>query len=628
MREHTYPFSAIIGQEPMKKALLLNLINPKIGGVLIYGEKGTAKSTAVRALARITDCSVVEVPLGVTEERLIGSVDVEQTMQTGKTVMEPGILKMADGNILYVDEINLLPDYLTDILLEVSGTHCNRIEREGISYSHPCDFVLVGTMNPEEGELRPHFLDRFGLSISIKGEEDAALRVQVLKNRLAYESDPEGFCKEYLPQESELRVILRNAQKKLLAVEITEEQHGKIAEMCIRAGVEGHRGDLVMEQTARTIAALAGREEVTDRDLEEAAFFALPHRQKPGMEPPPPPPPPEEQEEQPPEEPETPPDQNEQEPEQPPENDQDLKNPPPDNDPPPQNQKSQAKPQNFITGEAFRVKDFGYQADRRKHVGHGKRSRVKSGTKSGRYISAAMARTNDDLALDATIRAAAPYQRVREKNGMAITIHKDDIREKVRQRKVANLLVFVLDTSGSMGANRRMTETKGAVLSLLKDAYVKRDKIALVTFGGDRAEVALPPTSSTERGYRLLESMTVGGKTPLNDGITKGMQVIQSELRKSPDIMPLMIIITDGRGNVSIDSSKSPRKELLEIGERVGEKRVIQTMVIDIEKKGFMKMDLARSLAQEMRSTYYQIDDLRAKDLLAVIAKERNEEMI
>lgn len=628
MNQHYYPFSAIIGQEAMKKALLLNVVNPKIGGVLINGEKGTAKSTAVRALSPLIDKKIVEMPLSISEDRLVGSIDMEKTLACGAVHFEAGVLKKADQNILYVDEVNLLQDYIIDILLDVSANGMNRIEREGVSFSHQSDFILVGTMNREEGELRPHFLDRFGLYVNIQGEKDPRARVEVLKNRYAYEEDRQVFCQSFRDQETKYKALISEAKERMQRIIVTEENLQKIISLCLKANVMGHRADLVMEQTAKAIAALNGRIEINDQDIEEAAFFALMHRQNERS--------PQQQEEEQTDskepEAESEPEDNQPEPEE--DNapsDAENPNPVPDESnqsEPDDNNKEQpktGKPQteNFQIGQDFKLKDFGHQPDRRVRRGQGKRTNIRSASKSGRYIFTTMQRKNDDLALDATIRAAAPFQRQRKSNGMAINIREEDIREKVRQKKIANLLVFVVDASGSMGASQRMVETKGAIMSLLKDAYVKRDKICLVSFRGDEAQVLLPPTRSVERGYKLLENMEIGGKTPLNAGLTKGIQVIKSELKKAPDLMPMMIVITDGKGNVSLAEDKKPKAELFEIGEKIREFKQINTMVIDIEKQGMMRFGIAKELAVMMNSEYRAMDELSSDKILTMVESIR-----
>lgn len=624
MNQNYYPFSAIIGQEAMKKALLLNVVNPKIGGVLINGEKGTAKSTAVRALSPLIDKKIVEMPLSISEDRLVGSIDMEKTLEGGSVYFEEGVLKKADQNILYVDEVNLLQDYIIDILLDVSANGMNRIEREGVSFSHQSDFILVGTMNREEGELRPHFLDRFGLYVNIQGEKDPRVRVDILKNRHAYEENRQVFCQSFRDQETKFKGLISEAKERMKQIIVSEENLQKIISLCLQANVMGHRADLVMEQTAKAIAALNGRIEINDQDIEEAAFFALMHRQKERS--------PQQQEDTDSQEPEEEQQENQPEPE-----DDDApseeENPHPEQDEEKQsekddNNKEQPKPgkpqtENFEIGQDFKLKDFGHRSDRRVRRGQGKRTNSRSASKSGRYIFTTMQRKNNDLALDATIRAAAPFQGQRKSNGMAINIREEDIREKVRQKKIANLLVFVVDASGSMGANQRMVETKGAIMSLLKDAYVKRDKICLVAFRGEEAQVLLPPTRSVERGYKLLENMEIGGKTPLNAGLTKGIQVIKSELKKAPELMPMMIVITDGKGNVSLADDKKPKAELFEIGEKIREFKQINTMVIDIEKQGMMRFGIAKELAGMMNSEYRAMDELNSDKILTMVESIR-----
>lgn len=626
MNQNYYPFSAIIGQEAMKKALLLNVVNPKIGGVLINGEKGTAKSTAVRALSPLIDKKIVEMPLSISEDRLVGSIDMEKTLEGGSVYFEEGVLKKADQNILYVDEVNLLQDYIIDILLDVSANGMNRIEREGVSFSHQSDFILVGTMNREEGELRAHFLDRFGLYVNVQGEKDPRVRVDILKNRHAYEENRQVFCQSFRDQETKFKGLISEAKERMKQIIVTEENLQKIISLCLQANVMGHRADLVMEQTAKAIAALNGRIEINDQDIEEAAFFALMHRQNERS--------PQQQEEEKTDSQEPEEEQQENQPE--PEDDDapsEEENPHPEQDEEKQsekddNNKEQPKPgkpqtENFEIGQDFKLKDFGHRSDRRVRRGQGKRTNSRSASKSGRYIFTTMQRKNNDLALDATIRAAAPFQGQRKSNGMAINIREEDIREKVRQKKIANLLVFVVDASGSMGANQRMVETKGAIMSLLKDAYVKRDKICLVAFRGEEAQVLLPPTRSVERGYKLLENMEIGGKTPLNAGLTKGIQVIKSELKKALELMPMMIVITDGKGNVSLADDKKPKAELFEIGEKIREFKQINTMVIDIEKQGMMRFGIAKELAGMMNSEYRAMDELNSDKILTMVESIR-----
>jgi Mg-chelatase subunit ChlI len=312
-----YPFSAIVGQEQMKKALLLNAINPRIGGVLIKGEKGTAKSTAARALAHLLperqvvdgcifgcdptdtkglclDCQklalplpvknsrmkVVELPISATEDKVVGSLDIEHALKKGEKKFEPGILAQAHRNILYVDEVNLLNDHIVDVLLDAAAMGMNFIEREGVSYVHPAAFILIGTMNPEEGELRPQLLDRFGLCVDIEGIHDAETRVDVIRRRQKYEDAPEGFIRSYEPQEQELRERIVRAQALLPEVAVSDEMLKMIAQICIDMAVDGHRTDITMMKTAATIAAYNGRTTVTAEDVKDAAELVLSHRMR------------------------------------------------------------------------------------------------------------------------------------------------------------------------------------------------------------------------------------------------------------------------------------------------------------------------------------------------------------
>lgn len=319
-RKGVYPFTAIVGQEDMKLALILNVINPALGGVLIKGEKGTAKSTAVRALAELLpamnavkgcrfhcdpeqenlwcdDCSkmkakgeswqietlkmrVVELPVSATEDRVVGTLDVEYAIKKGEKKFDPGLLALANRNILYVDEINLLDDHVVDVLLDAAAMGVNTVEREGVSYSHPARFVMVGTMNPEEGDIRPQLLDRFALSVTVTGEHDPADRKEVIKRRLAYEADPDAFIASYGEEQKELADQIVAAGKLLPSVQIAEEMLDKVAELAIALGVDGHRSDITLIKTAMTLAAFRGRQEVETEDLKQAAKLALPHRMR------------------------------------------------------------------------------------------------------------------------------------------------------------------------------------------------------------------------------------------------------------------------------------------------------------------------------------------------------------
>ena len=314
-----YPFTAIVGQEKMKEALILNIINPSLGGVLIRGEKGTAKSTLVRALANLLaereenscefhcepdkidnycpQCSekylkgekiekhkstmkVINLPISATEDRVVGTLDIEYAIKTGEKKFEKGILAQSNRNILYVDEINLLDDHIVDVLLDSAAMGVNTIEREGISYSHPAKFVLVGTMNPEEGDLRPQLLDRFGLVVDVIGERETSKRVEVIKRRLDFEAEPEKFIKKYLAGEEELKNGIEHSKKILKNIKCSDEIYELAAKISIALNVDGHRADIAVVKTATTIAAFENREEVIKEDMLRAAVLALPHRMR------------------------------------------------------------------------------------------------------------------------------------------------------------------------------------------------------------------------------------------------------------------------------------------------------------------------------------------------------------
>ena len=529
-----YPFSAIIGQERMKRALILNAIQPRIGGVLVRGEKGTAKSTAVRALAGLLpeievvdvcpyscrpsrpdpQCDfcresqtalrpvrrrvrVVDLPLNATEDRVVGGMDFEAAIRTGRPRFQPGLLAMAHRGILYVDEVNLLDDHLVDIILDASASGENVVEREGISFRHPARFILVGTMNPEEGELRPQFLDRFGLCVEVSGALDVEDRIRLMELREAFDLDPLGFLDRHRPEDAAIAESIVRARDLLQSIRLDPSLRQFITELCTENNVAGHRADLVIERAAAALAAWNGREDVTIEDIREAAEMALLHRRRDVMPPPPPPPEPPPREEDhdhehdPPED-----EQQEQENEEPPEQLDEQQNQSEgqssesleedsesSESPAPTQQEQDIREKIFEVGETFRVKRIERRKDRVLRRGSGRRSRTRTSQKQGRYVKSTLRRDRGDLALDATLRAAAPHQGRRSGTSrLAVAIRDEDIREKVREKRIGTFLLFLVDASGSMGAQNRMTASKGAIMSLLLDAYQKRDRVAMVSF--------------------------------------------------------------------------------------------------------------------------------------------------
>ncbi|MCK4244199.1 MAG: putative cobaltochelatase [Candidatus Omnitrophica bacterium] len=654
-RRVIFPFTAIVEQEQMKKALILNAINPNLGGVLIRGQKGTAKSTAARALANLLpeievvkncpfncsphhknemckDCiereskgerlprikrkmKVVDLPLGATEDRVVGTLNIEHAIKKGEKIFEPGILALANRGILYVDEVNLLDDHLVDVLLDSAAMGVNYVEREGISYSHPASFILIGTMNPEEGELRPQLLDRFGLCIEVKGIGEPQARVEVISRCIQYEKDPHGFEKRWKKEERNLCQLIIRAKELFPRVTYSKEILKLIADIAIEMAVDGHRADIFMLKVAQTISAYHQRIQVTENDVREAAELVLSHRmrRKPFQEP-------------------------KVDKEKLEKSIQKHKKEKPENsnqkseeknqktDDKEQNQEQSSQPNSesevtFETGESYPIKKISLPKDSQAKKGDGKRSKVKSDTKSGRYVGSMLPKgKTNDIAFDATLRASAPYQIHRKNNSkVAIAIEPQDIRQKVREKKIGNTIIFVVDSSGSMGANRRMVEAKGAILSLLIDAYQKRDRIGLVAFKGERAEVLLNPTSSVELAKKQLEELPTGGKTPLSKGLLLGYEVLRNELNKDKNIKPLLVIISDGKANVAIGGNSHPFNEAKQIAGMIKDSG-IKSIVIDTEI-GFIRLGKLEELSQELDGKYYSLESIRS-DILTNLVKE------
>ncbi|MFA5212118.1 MAG: putative cobaltochelatase [Methanoregula sp.] len=631
--EDIYPFSAISGQEPMKKALILNAINPRIGGVLITGEKGTAKSTAARALAHLLpyrlvvngcifgcdpadknglcpDCQkkypsletitarmrVIELPISATEDKVIGSLDIEHALKKGEKRFEPGILAQAHRNILYVDEINLLNDHIVDVLLDAAAMGMNFIEREGVSYSHPSSFILVGTMNPEEGELRPQLLDRFGLCVDIEGIHDPIARVDIIRRRMEYEHDPDTFIRSWASREEELRERIVRAQTLLPRVLVSDRMLLLIAQICIDMNVDGHRADITMMKTAATVAAYNGRTEVTEDDVREVAPLVLTHRmrRKPFSE--------QQMDMQKIEQSIRNFTKEDQQPHH--ESPRDDENPLHQNAAPDGSTTTQFPEETPYSVTPYPLTPV-HRHDAIQRNGNGRRTVTES--PDGRYVRSCIPKMpGPDIALDATIRAAASHQK-QQTGELAITIEPSDIREKVRERKMGTTLLFVVDASGSMGAERRMVAVKGAILSLLIDAYQKRDRVGLVTFHGNRADVLLSPTSSVDLARSSMRTLPVGGKTPLALGLIKGLEVLKREQKINQFSIPQLILISDGKANVSLGSG-SPFDDARTIAAHIRDAK-ISSCVIDTEQ-GFLSLGLARKISDDLGARYVKLEDL------------------
>ncbi len=726
-----YPFSALVGQEDLALALLLNAVSPAIGGVLVRGEKGTAKSTAVRGLARVLpevqvidgcafncdpvmpeqDCPagphpggaprrrrpvpLVELPVGASSDRVAGSLDLERALTQGRRGFEPGLLAAAHRGLLYVDEVNLLGDHLVDLLLDAAALGVNYVEREGVSVRHPARFLLVGTMNPEEGELRPQLLDRFGLTVEVRGNAEPCERVEVIRRRLAYEADPGGFASAWAAPDAGLTRRIGEARRRLPGIRLPDELLERVAAVCAAFAVDGLRGDIVTAKTAVALAAWAGRGTVEPADVRRAALLALPHRRRrgpmdaPGL------------------------DEEEldrilgSEPEPP-------RGGPPGGGPPPgspdggpgalqdadgagdpaRGEGSVPQPAGAGAGAASPPgrggpggpsasgdstmpaglgapgadgpRDAGDRPGPSRIGGHeqvaapgqvfapiwlqlagvgagawGRRSRAE--TDSGQPVSDRPERRGSaPIAAAATLRAAAPHQNARGRAAQpagaagagpaALVVRSGDLRWQVREGREGNLVLFVVDASGSMAARRRMAATKGAVLSLLLDAYQRRDRVGLVSFRGAGAEVPLPPTSSVELAGRRLAELPTGGRTPLAAGLARARELLTTEAVRDPNRRPLLVVVTDGRANaiggrargqaggspMGLAPAGADPVAVALAEARALSARGIGAVVIDTED-GAVRLGLAAELARALAAPCMRLEALAAQPLAGVV---------
>jgi len=644
-----FPFTAIVGQDMMKLALILNAINPKIGGVLIQGMKGTAKSTAVRALADILpkieiikDCrfncnphdeqemclecqeeykehrfneddtlekkmSVITLPINATEDRVVGTIDMKKALVEGIKALEPGILAEANRNILYIDEVNLLADNVADVLLDSAAMGMNIIEREGISFHHPAQFILVGTMNPEEGNLRPQLLDRFGLSVNVERIQNIEERVEIVKRVEKFQMRPKEFCNDYEQLQEKLREQIKNAQDLLDAVSLKEDQLKKIAALCIEFQTDGHRADITIARTAKTIAAFKERIEVNEEDIKIAARLALSHRMR-----------------------------------RLPFEDQVLDEEKIDEMIEENYEEEMVDEESFdedlssdeiynVREEVFDVgKDTNADAiieDKRireKMNTSGKRILHPTSSSRGKYVGGEKPREfnftqSHDIALNETLNKAALETENRNalKNGGSLTILEDHIHLKRRMGKSSYLIIFCVDASGSMGVKNRMKAVKGAIFSILQTNYIHRDKVALVVFRKDDAEVILPPTRSTDLAYKLLKEIPTGGTTPLVEGLSKSIDLAMEEKRKNTGYIPLIILLSDARGNVYYNDAM---EDILNTGTYIA-KNELDMIIIDTENSD-VSLGINRKLSNIANAIYYHIDNLDEQELNNILKKQ------
>ncbi|HEX8766754.1 MAG TPA: putative cobaltochelatase [Jatrophihabitans sp.] len=652
LAEKGYPFSAVLGAEEMRLALLLNAVSPAIGGVLVRGEKGTAKSTAVRGLAALlpaidvvagcrfgcdpaapephcpdgphqdvdavtVPARLVELPVGASEDRVIGSLDLERALAHGVRAFEPGLLASAHRGILYVDEVNLLADHLVDVLLDAAAMGRNHVERDAVSVSHPARFVLIGSMNPEEGELRPQLLDRFGLTVDVSASRDPEVRVEVVRRRLAADADPAGFAEQWARAEAELADQIVAAQELLPDVQLSDSALRQIAEVCAAFDVDGMRADIVTARTAAAHAAWHGRTSVTEDDVRAAALLALPHRRRrnpfdqPGLDA------------------DALDEALERAREDEPEPDPDGGGAPTDQPDGPQDGGPQAPPQQPATdqdGAQDGAQPHSNQASATQPAGKPGRAKVLRGTggslaSPGRRAAARTGRGRTVRALPpgssagpihlrATVAAAAPHQIDRGRDTGPLRLASHDLRRADQRGREGNLVLFVVDASASMAARARMSEVKAAILSLLLDAYQRRDKVGLITFRDQGAELVLPPTGSVSHAAKRLEDLATGGRTPLAAGVAKAAQVVRTELLRDPLRRPLIVLITDGRADTSAAARAGAGLHNHDL------------VVIDCER-GLVRLGLAQRLAYDLHAQYLPLAEVTSEPLTTLVTDWR-----
>ncbi|MFQ1003353.1 putative cobaltochelatase [Modestobacter sp. SSW1-42] len=701
----TYPFGAVVGMDDLRLALLLNAVSPAVGGVLVRGEKGTAKSTTVRALAAVlppvdvvagcrfacdpaapdAECpdgphdpgapsatrpaALVELPVGASEDRLVGSLDLERALTEGVKSFEPGLLAGANRGVLYVDEVNLLHDHLVDLLLDAAALGRAYVEREGVSVRHAARFLLVGTMNPEEGELRPQLLDRFGLTVEVAAPREPGLRAEVVRRRFAYDADPAGFAAAWSASESELAAQIAAARALLPQVVLSDAALRQVTSVCAAFDVDGLRADLVTARAAIAHAAWAGRTEVTEDDVRVAARLALPHRRRrnpfdaPGLD--------DDTLEQalsdsrPDDDDPTPPEGTDP---------TDGDGPPPEGrsrdfgpsdggpsdgagpdgagpdgagpdgagpdgagpggagadgggpdggeqgpttaprgeggghtDAAPAPEKAAVAPDAAFRVQRLEVPGIGAGASGRRSRARSERGRVVGSRRPEHAVT--------KLHLVDTVLAAAPHQRARGRSGTGLRVERADLRQATLEGREGNLVLFVVDASGSMGARSRMAAVKGAVLSLLMDAYQRRDKVGLITFRGGEAELALPPTWSVEAAAARLTSLPTGGRTPLAAGLLRAHETLRLERVRDPQRRPLLVVVTDGRatGPRGTDSLGESRRAagLLAAGG-------VASIVVDCES-GPVRLGLATSLGAALGARTMRLEELGAESLVRTV---------
>jgi magnesium chelatase subunit D len=658
---YDFPLAALVGQEQLKSALLLCAVNPGIGGVLIRGDKGSAKSTAARGLAgvmapieRVVGCAYncapgepspgcevcnavassvqttpvpfVNLPLGASEDRVIGSLDFERALKDGRKAFQPGLLASAHRGILYIDEVNLLPDHLVDVLLDAAAMGINRVQREGLSVQHPARIALVGTMNQEEGELRPQLLDRFGMMVEVRAPQEPRLRAEIVRRRLAWEVDPEGFGRAWSDQQVALREQVLRAQALLPKVTISEGLLLLISELCCSQGVTSLRADLVMNKAARALAALDGRTSVEPDDLSQAAMLVLPHRRRakpfeqPGV------------------------DENElqrlmrEAASRPDEGEEGNEG---GGDPRGGGREASNAAKDRGDDGGHSTAGEGGDGEPVEHVfaagasappprielrsgfvagGVVGRRSVAPESRRGREVRAVPDARPTDLAVTATL-----HHSLMRTGGLSpagrLEVTSEDLHQKVKSGRQGSLMLFVVDASGSMAALQRMEMVKATVLSLLRDAYERRDEVGVIAFRGTKAELLLSPTRSVDTAEKQLRDLPTGGRTPLAHALQVAAEVLSRNSGASrPE--PLLILLSDGKANVALDGAGDAWQQSLDYAQSFARKG-IAALVLDTEV-GFVRMGRAGELAASLGAQCLSLEEFSAQTLSVTIRSQLN----
>lgn len=607
-----YPFSAIVGQDKLKKALLLCAINPGIGGVLIKGEKGTAKSTAVRGLADVMPALThtgepvpfVDMPLGASEDRVLGSLDIEAILSSKSKKLLPGLLASAHEGVLYIDEVNLLADHLVDVLLDVAASGVNTVQREGLSVSHPAQFVLIGTMNPEEGNLRPQFLDRFGLMVEVEAQADVQARTEVVRRRIAFESDPVVFASQWFGSQDVVKKKIAQARLVLPFVEMPDGLLNMISQLCIEWGVSSLRADIVLYKTAITIAAMNGRTKVIPEDIREGAALVLTHRK--GKKAPPP---------------QTGQSLNDGQ------DSSDQSNAVQNNTQPANLEETALNERNEAecgegncdteAGESVAGIDFRMNIPKLTNTepvtlinsSDGRGAKVRQ-TEKGFQVRTVKSDTATDIALTETVLHALA------RDPDQLNVGRRDLHQKVRNGNAGHLILFIVDASGSMAAGKRMEAVKGSVLNLLQDAYQKRNMVAVIAFRGVEASVLLEPTRSTELAEEALEKLPTGGRTPLPHALQLAEKMLAS-FAKGDRVQPFLVILSDGKANVPLPGAGGDAwRQSLQLAENLK----YPALVLDTEI-GYVRYGKARELAAALGAEYLSLHELSANEITGTISE-------